>query len=55
MADNLNIPTDLAKVIEVDVKYHPELLLRFLTDLLSRITVLEKKALDFETRIKALE
>lgn len=55
MVDSINIPRDLGKVIEVSVKYKPETLVKFLTDIAIRIENLEQANQDLENRVTELE
>lgn len=53
MADSIQIPQDIAKVVEI--KYTPDLLRKFLTDLLNEVNILKSKVVTLETRVKELE
>lgn len=53
MADNIQIPQDVTKVFEV--KYTPDLLKKFLTDLLNEVNTLKSKVVVLEQKVKALE
>lgn len=53
MADNINIPQNLTKVVEVKDTSGP--LRQFLLDLIVRVNYLEKQVKDLQTRVKALE
>lgn len=55
MADNIQIPQDVAKVIKIEVKDTSDLMRKFLTDITLALNTINKKLDEFETRIKALE
>ena len=55
MADNIQIPQDVAKIVDVKVIYNTDLLRKLLTDLVNEVNQLKNTTADHETRITSLE
>lgn len=48
MADNINIPNDLTKVVNIKVEDNSTVLRKFLIDLTNRVNAQEKRISDLE-------
>jgi len=55
MADNLQIPQNIADIVKINVTYTPESLTQFLTELANKIADLEKRVKELEERLDAIQ